>query len=455
MRGHLIVVPILALAPLDRLVGDAGAADCCPPSNLNVGPPRSDTSRGARSGPRSHVVSGLQTPFNYRRGRVTVSPLRQRLIWLCAIVASLASRPAQAQDDPAQIVRAQEAASARLATTWLGSQDPRVRAWGAYLASQVTHHTGAPEERAISRQLIALAEDYSLRPQPLSAADRDEHDTMAGVLDALIQTGWGLDLPPPKAAALYPEFPAQALILLAHRQGLVTPLVWELVRREGRNAAFWLAGVNMLKMDRAPGLAGFLLAGLTIDARVTVRDEHPMPPGGGFGASCSGGGSPPPRAGWPSVGNYRLNGGPGTLVTHGVDPVFYTRSVGAADLGPPDVEGVCAWRLAADGNRLRTRLLANLAGESPDDPSVNSTASDTISWRGSAAFVTDLGAFVTTQETLVTALVNKLVTAGLLTPDDARTVRPMIELRIDDRRGEQTPTLPAVTDLPANVRVVK
>jgi hypothetical protein len=55
----------------------------------------------------------------------------------------------------------------------------------------------------------------------------------------------------------------------------------------------------------------------------------------------------------------------------------------------------------------------------------------------------------------VTALVNKLVTAGLLTPDDARTVRPMIELRIDDRRGEQTPTLPAVTDLPANVRVVK
>jgi hypothetical protein len=386
---------------------------------------------------------------------MTPSPLRQWLIWLLAIVASLASRSAQAQDDPAQIVRAQEVASAGLATTWLGSPDPRIRAWGAYLASQVTHHTGAPEERAISRQLIALAEDYQLRPQPLSAADRDEHDTMAGVLDALIQTGWDLDLPAPRAAALSPEFPAQAIIMLAHRQGHVTPLVWDLVRREDRNAAVWLAGVNMLKMDRAPGLARFLLAGLTIDARITVLDEHPMPPGGGFGASCSGGGSPPPRAGWPPVGNYRLNGGPGTLVTHAVDPVFYTRSVGAADLGPPDVESVCAWRLAADGNRLRTRLLANLADESPDHPSVNSTVSDTMSWRGSAAFVTDLGTFVSTQETLVTALVAKLLSGGLLTPDDAWTVRPMLEVRIDDRRGEQTTALPAVTDLPANVRIVK
>lgn len=59
------------------------------------------------------------------------------------------------------------------------------------------------------------------------------------------------------------------------------------------------------------------------------------------------------------------------------------------------------------------------------------------------------------QEALVAALVANLVSAGQLTSDEARTVRPMLELQIDDRRGEQTTALPAITDLPANVRIVK
>jgi hypothetical protein len=174
---------------------------------------------------------------------VTPSPLRQRLIWLLAIVPSLASRPARAQGDPARIVGAQEVASARLAVTWLGGPDPRIRAWGAYLASQVAD-PGAPEDKAIALQLIALAEGYQTRPQPLTAVDRDEHDAMAGILDALIQTGWNALLPPQKAAAFYPEFPAQAVILLAEGAGPKATLVWDLVRREDRNAAAWLAGAT-------------------------------------------------------------------------------------------------------------------------------------------------------------------------------------------------------------------
>jgi hypothetical protein len=98
---------------------------------------------------------------------------------------------------------------------------------------------------------------------------------------------------------------------------------------------------------------------------------------------------------------------------------------------------------------------ANLAGESPDHPSVSWATGDTLTWRGSAGFVTDLEAFVSAQEALVAALVAKLATSGQLTPDEASTVRPMLEPRIDDRRGEQTPALPVVTDLPGNVRIVR
>lgn len=385
-----------------------------------------------------------------------LGPPRQLPIVLLCLAATLVGRPAQAQVDPAGIVAGQELESTGLAVRWLLSLDLRVRAWGAYLASKVTYRPDVPEDRELVRELVALVQDYHVPPQPLSSASLDEHDAMAGVLDALIQIGFIGHVPRSTAVALYPEFPAQAIMVLAHGQGLVDPptsFAWDLVRRDVTGTEAWLGAVNLLEAAQAPGLAGFLLAGLTIDARLTVVDERPLPRKGG-GLSCSGVGTPSPRPGWPPVGNYHLNAGfRGALVINGVDPVFYTRSVGRPDFGQP-AEEFCS-RLGFDRNRFLVRLLANLAGESPDRPSVNWTTADTVTWRGSASFVSDLKEFIRTQEASVASLIAKLAAAGQLTPDEAKAARPAMELRIDDLRGQQTTALPELTGLPGNVRIVK
>jgi hypothetical protein len=54
---------------------------------------------------------------------------------------------------------------------------------------------------------------------------------------------------------------------------------------------------------------------------------------------------------------------------------------------------------------------------------------------------------VDAEEAVVAAFVGKLVTMGQLTFDDARTVRPILEVRFDDRRGQQITALPGVTDV--------
>jgi hypothetical protein len=82
--------------------------------------------------------------------------------------------------DPAAIVESQGNQSGQLAPAWLASGDARLRAWGAYLVLRDRRHELVP-------RLVELANAYSVKTGPLGATDRDEHDAMLSVLDAVIQ----------------------------------------------------------------------------------------------------------------------------------------------------------------------------------------------------------------------------------------------------------------------------
>jgi hypothetical protein len=114
-------------------------------------------------------------------------------------------------DDPAIVVQTQKTQSASLAATWLASSDPRTRAWGAYLVLR-DHH------RELLPQLAALAAVHVVKPGMPTGADRDAHDAMLAVLDALIQLREiaGVNGPSPATiTGLFQEFPAQSVILLS------------------------------------------------------------------------------------------------------------------------------------------------------------------------------------------------------------------------------------------------
>ncbi len=120
-----------------------------------------------------NVERGLMA---YRLSKIAASCL--------ALVMAVTACPdvrAQTPVDPEVIVKSQENQSAGLAAAWLGSSDPRVRAWGAYLALR-------DRRRELLPQLVGLTETYLVTGgSPASPTEYDERAAMLGVLDAIVQ----------------------------------------------------------------------------------------------------------------------------------------------------------------------------------------------------------------------------------------------------------------------------
>jgi len=367
-----------------------------------------------------------------------------------AITASWAA-PAQTPRDPAAIVQSQENRSAELAAVWLDNSDARVRAWGAYLAQR-------DHRRELLPKLIHLSEAYPAKPGSLpGSTERDDHDAMLGVLDAILQLGGRVPLE--KAAMLYPEFPTQSLIFLSHGDPEADHFLLDIFREESQRTGAWLAAGNMLMNRKPPGFAAAILGTLTVEAHIRVIDKGSgAVPGGGSGGSCSSG-LPGPRTGWPIVGNYYTTGrdryfpgnAGGGLLANGADPSFYVRVVGAADPEGSRDERRCDPK--PDRNLLREHFLGRLAGEPQGNASVQSSVAQTITWQDDAQYLRDLRAFVNEQQSLFESLSRKLMEAGLLSPEERAAARPSLEVRIYDERSERSSILPVLRDAGSGVKI--
>jgi hypothetical protein len=368
-------------------------------------------------------------------------------------VVALSSRGAQAQTqtDPAVIVQSQEKQSVGLAAEWLGSSDARVRAWGAYLALRDRQVNLLP-------QLIGLVKAYTVVGSPPNSSERDEHDAMLAVLDAIIQMRGGF--PTDVAAKLYPEFPAQALISLSHDGPEAAGTLLEIFRTENKLPGAWLAAGNLLMVWKPSGFAAAILAGLTVHAHITVVSENSgAGMGVGSGVDCASG-PPAVKTGWPPVGNYYVrnmtSGVTGdVLLQDGADPAFYFRTVDAAYPDRNDDESACSKMFELNRDMVREHFLAKLASEPPENPSVRSYVEPTITWHDDAMYLISLRAFIGQQQRLFDALGKKLMESGQISAEERESARPSLEMRISDCRKNSPPILPVLENPGSNVKIIK
>ena len=121
-----------------------------------------------------------------------------------ALSTTLAAQQPHATD-PVSLLHADAQQRAAWASEWLHSDDPHLLAWGAWLAKQ-------DRQTALIPLLNEKVAEYQPAENFSSQSERDRHDALLAVLDALI--GLHAAVPAAEARKLYTEFPAQSLIFL-------------------------------------------------------------------------------------------------------------------------------------------------------------------------------------------------------------------------------------------------
>jgi len=371
-------------------------------------------------------------------------------IRVCASgLLSLAAFAQQAPPDPATIMDSLQKQMAPLAGGWLNSADPRLQAWGAYTALRDRRTEAIP----VFLEMLAR---YPVVEELTSQAEANQHDAMLGVLDALIQLG--AQVPSADAQRIYPEFPVQSLILLSRSPNdapEAAPALLAIFRSERQSTAAWLAAGDLLLQRRTDGFAAALVEGLTVHAQVTVAVPNAGGGVGGGSTCCGLAGSAKPKAGWPPVGVYSFGGcgnslQPGaTVLAPGADPAYYYRQVSATYQPEGGSLGCCR----PDQDLVRQHFLTALLSASADDPPVRAHVSHTIEWQGVDAYRGELAAFIAEQRRVFEELTRRLGKQGLLSGEDARTLRPTLQIHVWDQRPSHEPALPALETLPDHVTV--
>lgn len=353
---------------------------------------------------------------------------------LCAFgLMAMAGWAQQGPPDPAAVMDSVERQIAPLADAWLHSADPRVQAWGAYVALRDRRTAAIPT-------LLDMLSGYA------GGGDAQQHDAMLAVLDAIIEMG--VAAPVADAQRIYAEFPVQALILLSRSNEDTAAALLDIFKTERSQPAGWLAAGNLLLEHRVPDFAAAVVEGLTVHALVTVREPN-TGGGSGGGSACNGlGGRAMPKAGWPPVGVYGFAGcgdhmQPGARVlAGGTDPAYYMRQVNASYQmdGSAGCCGVCR----PDEDLVRQHYLTTLLSASAESPPVRAHVAHTIVWQGADAYRAELEAFIAGQQQIFAEMARRLGLGDL---------RPALEVRIWDQRAAQQPPLPAAARQADNVTI--
>jgi|HubBroStandDraft_6_1064221.scaffolds.fasta_scaffold74332_2 hypothetical protein len=368
----------------------------------------------------------------------------------CVFVGLGASLTAQQppDSDPVLLLRADAERRADWATEWLRSDDPLRVAWGAWLARQ-DHQT------ALIPLLIEKVGEYQPTDESRSqTVERDRHDALLVVLDALI--GLGAAVPVQEARKLYPEFAAQSLILLVRSQTDAQSALLNIFQNARANWN-WLAAGNVLVKTRPPGFASLLLSRFTQHITVSVFDPGHGGGGAGGGSEC-GFSLRAPKARWPSVGLYlltqfpeRMPGLTATFLVGGDTTVYYWRVEPGNYDNPPDAPGSCD---DGDRDRYRAQYLTRLMESSFPRMSMDPYPQITIVWKDEADYRQRLLATVEEQRTEFRRAVASLQHSGqVLTPAESATLKLRLEIVIRDERADRSPPLPAVLENDGTVSV--
>ena len=363
----------------------------------------------------------------------------------CALAISLAAQQPPVTD-PAALLRADAQQRADWAAEWLRSEEPLKVAWGAWLARQ-------DNQTVLIPPLIEKVNEYQLTGGYSSQTERDRHDALLVVLDALI--GLHATVPVEDARKLYPEFAAQAIILLVRSPDDAQSALLEIFQQARANYT-WLAAGNVLMKARTPGFAALLLIRFTQHMTVSVYDPFRGGGVGGGGGECgfpNGG----PKANWPAVGLYQLTQLPdrmsasATFLVGGDTTIYYWRIEPGNYDNPPDVAGFCD-----DGNRdvYRAQYLNKLMERSFPRISLDPYPQLTLTWNGDRHYSEQLITAVDEHRARFRRTVAWLLESGqVLTPAEAAALKPRLEIMIRDERADRSVPLPAILEKDRTVAV--
>jgi hypothetical protein len=310
--------------------------------------------------------------------------------------------------------------------TWLESNDPRLIAWGAYFARE--------NNDTVALKLAAQLVKKSLEQggPDLLSADRPHHDALSEVLDALIQRR--VLLSAELLGYVSRSHPVQTIILLSMLPSAdQTENLLQWYREARPSGSDHLEYVSAMLLSKSPpaGFAADVLA--NSEERLVVYIVPTKSMGIGFGeGSGSGGcndfGIAPPPAGWPEIFSYHLaeNDNAGidpVLVESGGDRIVWQRSTpGHGFRSCGSVSGLTP--------ETRHHLLAEMLGQRDEAMSWPTQKVVTIARGSDEQVQRDIGAAIQAEQAILLKSVQVFKTRGLITPEEARTVRPKLSVTI-------------------------
>lgn len=347
-------------------------------------------------------------------------------LYLFAIFLIAAAPRANAQPDDITLATV---ATPNQIENWLRSGDPRLIAWGAHFADEQNDQPAL----TLMVQMLALRSQYKF-----SLAT-------AAMLDALIQRN--ATVPADALAAIAPFFPFQIAILAKNLPiAEATPLLLNWYNQRSGDDPDHLARVASMMLSHAPpaGFAASVLAESEETLRISVVSKAGVPGVSGMSSgSCAYRDDASPLSGWPPIFTYALaedfqqTSAP-LLVEAAGDRVIYRRY---------DVykQSPFCGGLAKLNAVYRHYLLSQMLGISYDQMPWKTDASTSIVWHSNRQFVREAMVSVAGEEAKLHTCVEASQLKGLLTPDEAASVRPKLSIIVEDFRKPTGPPLPQLT----------
>jgi hypothetical protein len=309
------------------------------------------------------------------------------------------------------------------------STSNRDRAWAAYLIGEYGLNEFAPA-------LIEFLNPNQLDPE------WETGFVYRAVLDSLIRLR--VSVPSDNLMPLYKRFPDETLIILARSPSENGDALLSIAEQAGREVC-WVAACNLLAESKTPGFAAFLLKSVRIKIKITVSEGGQRmfwSIGSSMSTAC---GVFQVQDGFPPIALYKLIDKPkrdAVVISPGLHPVFYERQV--VEPGIDNQKGAGVTNMGIDRSLYCLEYLAALLGQSAIELELKETYSKSIAWSGAQRYKIEVISF----RELVTGNFERLkmqcVEKELLSEAEAETLRPNLDITVNDLRKNKTPQLPDI-----------
>lgn len=316
----------------------------------------------------------------------------------------------------------------------LASGQPRAVAWAAYTIARENRQEMIPA-------LAALVASYQGSPNDDRAAVPPESAAIEAVADALIQLH--ASLPGSTIMHLYPQFPAQTIILLSRAPDNTAPLLEIFQTTASRD--LWLAAGNLLETHPPLEFVRSLLDGFVVVFvfRVVPQSDNAATPDVGEGcASDFFMAADEAFSDWPKARMYRLITVelPPNIFAPGTHPVGFSYWE-TTDYRDSWTDGDCS---PGKSRYWRAGLLAELESKSLDDFPLEPETEETVQYTSTASFEDSVKAAIQKQSRAFADVVGSLIRSGALSIEDSWALDLKCRIEIQDTRPWPRMELPPV-----------